>query len=318
MGVCCSVHATEVTEAMYAFEGNAYIGKGTHSKVFHAKHKASGDDVAIKMIPKAAARQEWRREVAVMKMLDTHPNIVELKGTYETEDAVCLVMEYAAGGELFQLLIRDGAYSEDIARSFAKDTLTALAFLHDQGIVHGDLKPENLLVTSKHAKKAHVKLADFGMAAVMTTKQLVDKDNLTWAYCAPEVLAADAAAAVVDAKGDMWAAGVLLYILLSATHPFDPDGRCNKAILVDRILHYEMVNLDAGWEDVSVEAKDLIRRLLDRDPTTRLAAADALRHPWFLKASVPTLPLQSSLRGDLNVYMRGMETRFRVRVSVSG
>ncbi|RHZ25576.1 hypothetical protein DYB37_000422 [Aphanomyces astaci] len=288
MGLCCSGHGAVMSETAFVFEGNAYIGKGSHSKVFRAKHKASGDVVAIKMIVKDAARHEWQHEVSVMKMLDVHPNVIELKGTYET----------------------DGAYSEEIARKFTRDTLLALEFLHDQGIVHGDLKPENLLVTSKHAQKARVKLADFSMAAIISAKRLVDKDGLTWAYCAPEVLGAadDDAPYAANSKRDMWSVGVILYIMLSAMHPFDPNGRA----IVAGILTFQMVNLETmGWVDVSTDAKDLIRRLLCRDPTKRLSAKEALQHPWFAHESAPTLPLQCSLRGGLNVYVRSMHARFR-------
>ncbi|KAF0746101.1 hypothetical protein AaE_008264 [Aphanomyces astaci] len=314
MGLCCSGHGAVMSETAFVFEGNAYIGKGSHSKVFRAKHKASGDVVAIKMIVKDAARHEWQHEVSVMKMLDVHPNVIELKGTYETDEFVCVVMEYASGGELFQLLIRDGAYSEEIARKFTRDTLLALEFLHDQGIVHGDLKPENLLVTSKHAQKARVKLADFSMAAIISAKRLVDKDGLTWAYCAPEVLGAaeDDAPYAANSKRDMWSVGVILYIMLSAMHPFDPNGRYSKEAIVAGILTFQMVNLETmGWVDVSTDAKDLIRRLLCRDPTKRLSAKEALQHPWFAHESAPTLPLQCSLRGGLNVYVRSMHARFR-------
>ncbi|ETW07296.1 CAMK protein kinase [Aphanomyces invadans] len=317
MGLCCSGHGHVVSESAFVFEGNAYIGKGSHSKVFRAKYKTTGDIVAIKMIVKDAARQEWHNEVAVMKMLDVHPNVIELKGTYETDEFVCVVMEYAAGGELFQLLIRDGAYSEEIARKFIRDTLLALEFLHDQGIAHGDLKPENLLVTSKHAQKARVKLADFSMAAIMTVKHLVDKDGLTWAYCAPEVLGDEHT--TVNPKGDMWSVGVLLFIVLSAMHPFDLTGRCSKEAIVSAILAFQIVHFDdsQGWGDVTADAKDLIRRLLCRDPTQRLSAKEALQHPWFAHESAPTLPLQCSLRGDLNVYMRSMQARFRTTVVVA-
>ncbi|CAK4511665.1 unnamed protein product [Aphanomyces euteiches] len=324
MGLCCSGHDL-VREKAFVLEGS--VGQGTHSRVFRAKYKATGEDVAIKMIVKSAAKAAWPREIAVMKMLEPHPNVIELKGTYETvskephahliSEYVCVVMEYAMGGELFQLLIRDGAYSEEVARRFMRDILAALVHLHKQNVVHGDLKPENLLVTSKHASKANVKLADFSMAAVLTSQRLVEKDSLTWAYCPPEVLQAPATATALDPKIDMWSVGVILYILLSGRHPFDPDGRCSKEIMIDWILQFQMVDLHAGWEDVSSEAKDVIRQLLCRDPAKRLTAEEALRHPWFTQTTVPTLPLQSSLRGDLNIYVRSMTSRFRTTVVVA-
>ncbi|OQR91886.1 calcium/calmodulin-dependent protein kinase [Achlya hypogyna] len=296
----CSGHELSMEES-YVLEPNSLLGRGAHSKVLRATHKQTGETVAVKMLFQSTTleRGAWEAEIALMKQLDPHPNIIRLIETFETDEYVCLVMELAEGGELFQMLVRDGAYSEAIAQHYVRDILTALNYLHEKGIVHRDLKPENLLLTSKHAGRAHVKLADFSMAAIVTNKRLAARDGLTWAYCAPELFDENATPAY-DGKCDMWSLGVILYIILSAVHPFDPDGRNSKEWDV--------------WHDISPEAKDLVTKLLAKDPSQRVSASDALNHPWLLKDDLSSLPLQSSVRGNLTAYIKAMHQRFRVSI----
>ncbi|KDO29852.1 CAMK protein kinase [Saprolegnia parasitica CBS 223.65] len=310
----CSGHALAMEDA-YTLEQNGLIGCGAHSKVLRATHKTTGEKVAVKLLFASTTldRSAWEAQVRLMKQLDPHPNIIRLFETYETEEYVCLVMELADGGELFQMLVRDGAYSEAIAQQYVRDILTALQYLHEKGIVHRDLKPENLLLTSKHAGRAHVKLADFSMAAIVTSKRLAAKGGLTWAYCAPELLDDDDdGSATYDGKSDMWSLGVILYIILSAVHPFDPDGRHGKDNIVAAIRHGEFHMDGEVWRDISDEAKDLVQKLLTKDPAARISAADALGHPWLSKDDLSSLPLQCSL--NLTAYLKAMHRRFRVSV----
>ncbi|EQC42392.1 CAMK protein kinase [Saprolegnia diclina VS20] len=311
----CSGHALAM-EDTYTLEPNGLIGRGAHSKVLRATHKATGEAVAVKMLFASTTleRAAWEAEVRLMKQLDPHPNIIRLFETYEAEEYVCLVMELADGGELFQMLVRDGAYSEAIAQQYVRDILTALEYLHEKGIVHRDLKPENLLLTSKHAGRAHVKVADFSMAAIVTSKRLAAKDGLTWAYCAPEILDDDGSATNYDGKSDMWSLGVILYIILSAVHPFDPDGRHGKDNIVAAIRHGEFNMNGEVWRDISDEAKDLVAKLLTKEPSARISATHALGHPWLSKTDLSSLPLQCSLRGSLTAYLKAMHQRFRVSV----
>lgn len=319
MGLCSS-HGYHALTKQYELFEEQVLGEGSYSVVFRGRHRSSQDAVAIKRIEKqrSVAQQLWEDEVALLRQCGQHANIVELRDVFQTTTHVFIVTDLAQGGELFETLVNEGAYSEWDARRFIRDVLYALQFLHQQHIVHRDLKPENLLLTSPDPKTARIKLADFSMAKIVDRKSLLGSDHLTWAYCAPEVLDEKADGVTYDDKCDIWSVGIVLYVLLTGSHPFDYDGRQTKDQMIANIRagRFDIEGAPV-WNDISTEAKDFITRILTIDPSKRPTAAEALEDAWFTSVHTPREPLKVSTSGGLGEYQRKMRRKFRSSVLVA-
>ncbi|RLN06064.1 hypothetical protein BBJ28_00017164 [Nothophytophthora sp. Chile5] len=340
MGVCASRRTPSLDE-FYEMDAPEVVvlGEGSCSRVFRARSRATGALVAVKRLDKAQQRLadadpvQWEREVALLRRCASHPNVIALHDVMETPDFVYIITELAEGGELFQALIDEGAYSEWDARRFVAGLLEALRFLHELGIAHRDVKPENLLLTSASPKLANIKLADFGLAALVEESTLLTNERLTWAYCAPEVFQASvtakpavdpeattlplpARASGVGVQSDMWSVGIVLYVLLSGTHPFDSDGRQTRSQMVSNIQSGQFAMAGPCWDAVSNEVKALISALLSVAPEQRPTAAEALAHEWFTSPRTPreTLAVSQSETEGLEQYRRTMRRKFRVRL----
>ncbi|GMF33692.1 unnamed protein product [Phytophthora fragariaefolia] len=305
MGVCASRRWPSLTDSYEVDSPEVLLGEGTCSQVFRARERATGKQVAVKRLDKTKQRLidddpvQWEREMALLRRCASHPNVVACLDVLETPTFVYIVMELAEGGELFQALIDEGAYSEWDARRFITDLLEALRFLHELGIAHRDIKPENLLLTSASPKRASIKLADFGLAALVEESSLLSNGRLTWAYCAPEVFEATASPepqlqgsegssppkparhSEVGVESDLWSVGIVLYVLLSGVHPFDSDGRQTRDQMISNIQSGQFSMTGPRWDAISAEAKELISTLLQVSPKSRPSAAEALTHEWF-------------------------------------
>jgi calcium/calmodulin-dependent protein kinase I len=220
-----------------------------------------------------------------------------------------VVMEYLDGGELFDRIVKKTFYNEKEARDLVKILLQALKYLHDRSIVHRDLKPENLLMTNKD-DDANVKLADFGFAV------LADGFNVTTqcgtpGYMAPEILENKSYGKPVD----LWAFGVILYILLGGYPPFHDD---NQRVLFRKIIKGEFHFHVEYWSTVSEEAKDLIRGLLTLDMKKRLTVDQALAHPWVTAAdeALAAHSLDSNL-AELRKYQATRKLRAGVKAVIA-
>ncbi|GMF21217.1 unnamed protein product [Phytophthora lilii] len=339
MGVCASRRWPSLTEFYELDSPEVVLGEGACSRVFRARKRASGELVAIKRLDKAQQRLidddplQWEREVALLRRCASHPNVVALHDVMETAEYVYIIMELAEGGELFQALIDEGAYSEWDARRFMMDLLEALRFLHELGIAHRDIKPENLLLTSMSPKHASIKLADFGLAALVEESSLLSNGRMTWAYCAPEVFkTASPAEAQFDlqasqpepvrnpeggVQSDMWSVGIVLYVLLSGTHPFDPDGRQTRDQMISSIQSGQFSMVSPRWDAISSEAKELISALLQISPDARPTASQALHFKWFKSqhTSRQSLAVSISDTEGLEQYRHLMRRKFRSRQS---
>jgi calcium/calmodulin-dependent protein kinase-4 len=264
-------------EDFYDVDRQKRIGKGHYASVFIGINRETGQRVAVKMIEKRLSKTErLALEVNVMRKAGAHPHIVQLLDVFETDTQLQLVLELVEGGELFEHLVEHGPYSEATAALHIRDVTRAIAFLHSQNIVHRDLKPENILLTSKD-DTARVKVADFGLAKLMfadVTRTVCG----TWAYCAYEVKKPGGA---YDNKCDVWSIGVIAFILLSAYHPFDPQGDATDDEIWERISRCDYNFNDPAWDNVSASAKDFVSRLLVLDPKKRMSAEEALQHPWL-------------------------------------
>ncbi|KAM6895002.1 calcium/calmodulin-dependent protein kinase type II delta chain isoform 11-T11 [Lycodopsis pacificus] len=257
------------------------LGKGAFSVVKRCMKISTGQEYAAKIIntKKLSARdhQKLEREARICRLLK-HANIVRLHDSISEEGFHYLVFDLVTGGELFEDIVAREYYSEADASHCIQQILESVNHCHVNGIVHRDLKPENLLLASK-LKGAAVKLADFGLAIeVQGEQQAWFGFAGTPGYLSPEVLRKDPYGKPVD----MWACGVILYILLVGYPPFWDE---------DQHRLYQQIKAGAydfpspEWDTVTPEAKDLINKMLTINPAKRVTATDALKHPWICQRS---------------------------------
>ncbi|XP_015180385.1 PREDICTED: calcium/calmodulin-dependent protein kinase type II delta chain isoform X11 [Polistes dominula] len=253
------------------------LGKGAFSVVRRCVQKSSGQEFAAKIIntKKLSARdfQKLEREARICRKLQ-HPNIVRLHDSIQEENYHYLVFDLVTGGELFEDIVAREFYSEADASHCIQQILESVHHCHHNGVVHRDLKPENLLLASK-AKGAAVKLADFGLAIE------VSGESQAWygfagtpGYLSPEVLKKEPYGKPVD----IWACGVILYILLVGYPPFWDDDQ-HRLYAQIKAGSYDYPSPE--WDTVTPEAKNLINQMLTVNPSKRITANEALKHPWI-------------------------------------
>ncbi|XP_006615981.1 calcium/calmodulin-dependent protein kinase type II alpha chain isoform X9 [Apis dorsata] len=259
------------------YELKEELGKGAFSVVRRCVQKSTGHEFAAKIIntKKLTARdfQKLEREARICRKLQ-HPNIVRLHDSIQEENYHYLVFDLVTGGELFEDIVAREFYSEADASHCIQQILESVHHCHHNGVVHRDLKPENLLLASK-AKGAAVKLADFGLAIeVQGEAQAWFGFAGTPGYLSPEVLKKEPYGKPVD----IWACGVILYILLVGYPPFwDEDQHRLYAQIKAGSYDYP----SPEWDTVTPEAKNLINQMLTVNPSKRITASEALKHPWI-------------------------------------
>ncbi|TPX46180.1 hypothetical protein SeLEV6574_g03357 [Synchytrium endobioticum] len=270
------------------FDENYFVGRklgsGTFAVVKECTRKADSRKFAVKIIDKALFKgkdEMLRSEIAVLEMVQ-HPHIVGLIDKYETPAHMYLVTDLASGGELFDQIVQKGSYTEADAAKLVRQLLDAVAYLHDHDIVHRDLKPENLLFRDR-SDNADVMITDFGLSRVVDSDMYLRTACGTPDYVAPEVLDQTGHGKPVD----VWALGVITYVLLCGFTPFwcvtsppvhpGEDQRSLFAAIVSGQYDYD----EEYWSAVSDSAKDFIDLCLTRDPAKRPAAGQALEHPWL-------------------------------------
>ncbi len=285
---------------------NNVLGRGHYATVHLAEEKNFGGHFALKRIAINKSRiQSLVNEVNAMMSMGQHPNIVQLHDVFITEDEVQLVMELMQGGELFDRMVERGPYSEAMASTHIRKIGEALAFMHGKGIVHRDLKPENLILVDK-SENSELKIADFGLSKIMNDPSDVMQTVCgTWAYAAPEINPGlmRSVKAGYTAKVDMWSVGVILFVMLAAYHPFDPDGDATDAQLMSNIRKGHFDFKDKGWDHISQDAKDLIKKLIESDPEKRFNATQLLSHRWITGVA-PRHDITPTIAKDLRNYYR--------------
>jgi calcium-dependent protein kinase len=260
--------------------GKKVVGEGAYGTVRKAKNKVTGQVFAVKAIHKKLVKDIalLEHEIGLLKVLD-HPNIVKLVETFEDKRTYYLVMELCIGGELFDRIVaKRNGFTEKTCAVLVQQMLRSAHYMHTNGVAHRDIKPENfLLAEDKDLLDATLKLVDFGLAKTVKTKGSVPQELKTKAgtpmYMAPEILSG-----AYDEKVDVWAIGVVLYILVCGAPPF--AGKNDAEILGN--VKRGAVSFDRKeWRNVSDMGKSLCLQLLTYDRRDRPTAGQGLNHKWF-------------------------------------
>uniref|UniRef100_A0A674ASC8 Serine/threonine-protein kinase n=1 Tax=Salmo trutta TaxID=8032 RepID=A0A674ASC8_SALTR len=280
LSISISVSNSQITEnvdisSVYQIFADEVLGSGQFGIVYGGKHRKTGRDVAIKIIDKmrfpTKQESQLRNEVAILQNLH-HPGIVNLECMFETPERVFVVMEKLHGDMLEMILSSEKSkLPERLTKFLVTQILVALRHLHFKNIVHCDLKPENVLLASAEPFP-QVKLCDFGFARIIGEKSFRRSVVGTPAYLAPEVLRSKG----YNRSLDMWSVGVIVYVSLSGTFPFNEDEDIN-----DQIHNAAFMYPPNPWKEISGEATDLINNLLQVKMRKRYSVDKSLSHPWL-------------------------------------
>ena len=255
------------------------IASGSTGAVYQCRHKRTGEIFAVKIARRVRGIDEYiMYEVALMRCLARHPqHIVKLCEFFEDRNFYYLILDYMSGGDVFQRLMEKGTFTEDETRQLAYNMLLGLERMHNEGIAHRDIKPQNLLLVSPNDDTS-IKLSDFGFSRREHTPNSLVGTVGTPTYVAPEILLNDDDDSPYDKQCDLWSAGVTIYSLLCGYPPFQDDDS-DRLYTQIREGQYEFDPND--WKTVSIEAKELIQNLLVVDPKQRWTAKDAIQCTWF-------------------------------------
>lgn len=268
------------------------LGQGQFGTTFLCVEKQTNKEFACKSIAKRKLTtqedvEDVRREIQIMHHLAGHPNVIQIVGAHEDAVAVHVVMELCAGGELFDRIIQRGHYTERKAAKLAKVIVGVVEACHSLGVMHRDLKPENFLFVNQE-EEAPLKTIDFGLSVFFRPGETFTDVVGSPYYVAPEVLRKH-----YGQECDVWSAGVIIYILLSGVPPFWDE---TEQGIFEQVLKGELDFISEPWPSISESAKDLVRRMLVRDPKKRITAHEVLRHPWVQVDGVaPDKPLDSAV-----------------------
>ncbi|PPD82809.1 hypothetical protein GOBAR_DD20269 [Gossypium barbadense] len=277
------------------------LGQGQFGTTFLCVEKSTGREYACKSIAKRKLLtdedvEDVRREIQIMHHLAGHPNVISIKGAYEDAVAVHVVMELCAGGELFDRIIQRGHYTERKAAALTRTIVGVVEACHSLGVMHRDLKPENFLFVNQQ-EDALLKAIDFGLSIFFKPGERFTDVVGSPYYVAPEVLRKH-----YGPEADVWSAGVILYILLSGVPPFWAE---NEQGIFEEVLHGDLDFDSDPWPSISESAKDLVRKMLIRDPRKRLTAHEVLCKPHSF------IPVQHFVIKELLGFMKAPFQRFQ-------
>ncbi|GAA0162443.1 non-receptor serine/threonine protein kinase [Lithospermum erythrorhizon] len=259
------------------YEALKDLGSGNFGVARLVRDKKTKELFAVKYIERGKKIDEnVQREIINHRSL-RHPNIIRFKEVFLTSTQLAIVMEYAAGGELFAKICSAGRFSEDEARFFFQQLISGVSYCHSMEICHRDLKLENTLLDGSPSPR--VKICDFGYSKSGLLHSQPKSTVGTPAYIAPEVLSRKE----YDGKiADVWSCGVTLYVMLVGAYPFeDPEDPKNFRKTIGRIMsvHYSIPD----YVRISADCKHLLSRIFVANPSKRISIPEIKKHQWFLK-----------------------------------
>lgn len=285
------------------------LGSGNFGVARLLRDKRTRELVAVKYIERGEKIDEnVQREIINHRSL-RHPNIVQFREVMLTPTHLAIVMEYAAGGELFERICNAGRFSEDEARYFFQQLISGVSYCHRSQICHRDLKLENTLLDGSTAPR--LKICDFGYSKSALLHSQPKSTVGTPAYIAPEVLSRKE----YDGKlSDVWSCGVTLYVMLVGSYPFeDASDPRNFRKTIQRILNVQYSIPD--YVRVSQECRHLLSRIFVASPAKRITIPEIMKHPWFLKnLPVELMQMQDATPSQLDdsCYSQSLEETMRI------
>jgi serine/threonine protein kinase len=282
----------DTLKSKYDVQWRTPLGEGGFGAVYIATDRKTKEKVAVKKIAKKFTdNRSFQQEMNAflhIRQRGGHPNICGLRENFDEGEYFYLVLDLVSGGEMFDHLCSHGAYSEADAARLVREVASALAFLHGTGCVHGDLKPENLMLSSEHQSDAVIKLVDFGCA------QIVDQDSPLYdrsgsfvaantpGYSPPEMVRKEQKLKELHQSVDMWSLGVIIYIMLTGIHPFDLAGNSTDIQINEAVMSKKgpPIRKSPITAHLSSSAIELIETLIQANPNKRLTALQMLEHPW--------------------------------------
>ncbi|KAJ7992362.1 hypothetical protein DPEC_G00277730 [Dallia pectoralis] len=250
------------------------LGVGKFGSVFKLTHKATGRVCAGKFYKgrRAKERDAARREMELMNHLHHH-KLVQCLGAYDLKPEMVMIMEFIAGGELFERIVDDSfVHTEPASVHYMQQIVEGVGYMHKQSIIHLDLKPENIVCVNHTGTS--IKIIDFGLASKLDPATPLKVMHGTPEFVAPEVIAFEP----VGFATDMWSIGVICYLLLSGESPFQGNNEEETLTLVTR-AQWEFD--EESFEEITDQAKDFISSLLNKEPRRRMSCEEALLHPWI-------------------------------------
>ncbi|KFK35382.1 hypothetical protein AALP_AA5G278000 [Arabis alpina] len=267
----------ETTRLVGDYELGPKIGFGSFAVVWLAKHRSSGLEVAVKEIDKKLlspkVRDNLLKEISILSTID-HPNIIRFYEAIETGDKIFLVLEYCSGGDLAGYINRHGKVQEAVAKHFMKQLALGLQVLEEKHFIHRDLKPQNLLLSSKEVTPL-LKIGDFGFARSLTPESMAETFCGSPLYMAPEIIRNQK----YDAKADLWSAGAILFQLVTGKPPF--DGTNHMQLFQNIVRDTELKFPEASLKEIHPDCVDLCKSLLRRNPIERLSFREFFTHKFF-------------------------------------
>ncbi|XP_035210044.1 twitchin-like [Stegodyphus dumicola] len=262
------------------------IGVGAFGVVHRCRERSSGHVFAAKFIPVSHPLEKTmiKREIDIMNQLH-HPKLIRLHDAFEEDDEMILIYEFMSGGELFERITSDGyTMSEAEVINYMRQICEAVKHMHEKNIIHLDLKPENIMCQTKNS--TNIKVIDFGLATKLDPNEPVKISTGTAEFAAPEIVEREP----VGFYTDMWAVGVLAYVLLSGLSPF---AGVNDIETLKNVRACDWDFDEDAFANISDQGKDFIRRLLQRSKDKRMTAHECLEHAW-LKGEIeaPTTPIE--------------------------